>query len=297
MLIRMRTAARDMGAARLIAERLTDGDLSPEPALATTLFEDPANGCWQVDAYYSERPDLSAVLAAVGELVLAAPPTTLEDVPDENWVAVSQAALPPVEAGRFLVHGSHDRDASGRRHFALEIDAGEAFGTAHHATTQGCLEAIDNLARRRHFRRVLDLGCGSGVLAIAASRVWPAAAITASDIDPLAVAVAAGNVGLNRAKPRIGLVVAQGLGHQSLRQRGPFDLVVANILAGPLVRLAPELARQTRPGSIVVLSGILSEQAREVVAVYAAAGFRLMLRHVRHGWATLTLQRQPGAPS
>ena len=174
MLIRLRTAAADVATARRVAERLSDWE-RPEPAVATTLFEDQANGIWQVDAYYNEEPDITLVLAAIGELVLSDRPTTVEAVPDENWVTVSQAALPPVAAGRFVVHGSHDRALIGRRHFALEIDAGEAFGTAHHATTQGCLEALDRLSRRRQFRRILDLGCGSGVLALAASRVWPRA--------------------------------------------------------------------------------------------------------------------------
>lgn len=292
MLIRLRTAAADVVAARLVAERLSDWEVA-EPASATTVFEDQPNGIWLVDAYYAEPPDLSLVLAAVGELVLADRPTTIETVPDENWVAVSQAALPPVAAGRFLVHGSHDRAMIGRCHFALEIDAGEAFGTAHHATTQGCLEALDHLARRRRFGRILDLGCGSGVLALAASRVWPQAQISASDIDPIAVEVAGANIALNRAGPRVRLVTARGLEHPRLRHRGPFDLVLANILAGPLIRLAPMLARNMRPGGHAVLSGILAEQAREVVAVYTLAGFRLKIRNIRHGWATLVLQRQP----
>ncbi len=292
MLIRLRTAAADAVAARLVAERLGDWEMA-EPALATTLFEDQAKRIWLVDAYYDDAPDLGLVLVAIGELVLPDHPTTLEPVPDENWVAISQAALPPVDAGRFLVHGSHDRAKIGRRHFALEIDAGEAFGTAHHATTQSCLEALDQLARRRPFWRILDLGCGSGVLALAASRVWPRAQVSASDIDPIAVEVGAANVALNRARPRVTLVTAPGLDHPKLRERGPFDLVLANILAGPLIRLAPTLARHMRPHGHAVLSGILTEQAREVVAVYALAGFRLETRTLRHGWATLVLQRRP----
>ena len=293
MLTRLRVWATDAGVARRISEQLANADDAGCEALATSWFEEPVQGGWQVDAYYAEPPDLPAVLVRIGEfLATGTPPPSIEEVPDENWVAVSQAALPPVEAGRFLVHGGHDRDRVGRRRFSIEIDAGEAFGTAHHATTRGCLEAIDRLAhRRRGMARILDLGCGSGVLAIGASRVWPKARIVASDIDPIAVEVARANVVLNGALGRIRLVAASGLDHGALRRLHPFDLVVANILAGPLVRLAPGLAQATRPGSIVVLSGILGEQAREVIAVYAMAGFRLAEHDVDHNWATLVLVR------
>jgi ribosomal protein L11 methyltransferase len=217
-------------------------------------------------------------------------PPTIEDVPEENWVAVSQAALPPVDVGGFLVHGAHDRARVGRRWRAIEIDAGEAFGTAHHATTQGCLSALDRLARRHPFRCILDLGCGSGLLAIAAARLWPRASVAASDIDPIAIEVARANAALNGAGPRIRFVAAPGLAHPRLRDLEPFDLVVANILAGPLIRLAPQLGKAVRPGAIVVLSGILGEQVREVVAIYAMSGFRLLRKEVDHNWATLTLR-------
>ena len=211
---------------------------------------------------------------------------------DENWVAISQAALPPVAAGRFLVHGSHDSRRIGRRSWALEIDAGEAFGTAHHATTQGCLMAIDRLARRvGGIRRIADIGCGSGVLALAASRVWPHARIAASDLDPVAVGVARDNARRNRAHARISFVAAAGLAHPVLRRQSPYDLVLANILAGPLIRLAPNVASHVRTGGHLVLSGILGEQAREVIATYRMAGFRLDQHHLDHNWSTLVLRK------
>jgi ribosomal protein L11 methyltransferase len=215
----------------------------------------------------------------------------LEPVPDENWVAISQAALPPVPAGRFIVHGSHDRARIGRRLHAIEIDAGEAFGTAHHATTLGCLMAIDRMASRHSPARILDLGCGSGVLAIAAARVWPRARVTASDIDAVAIEVARANIVHNRLAHRIATVTATGFGHPALRSAAPFDLVLANILAGPLMLLAPAMRRAVAPGSVIALSGILSEQADAVRAYYGANGFRLEGRHLLNGWSILTLRR------
>ncbi len=294
MLTRLRVSVRDASEARNVSERLAEPDDDGTEALATSSFEDPAQVCWQVDAYYDEPPAVETILRRIGDLLRPDASTSIEAVPDVNWVAVSQAALPPVAAGRFLVHGSHDRSLVGRRRFALEIDAGEAFGTAHHATTQGCLEALDQLSRRRQFARILDLGCGSGVLAIAAARVFPAAAIAASDIDPVAVEVAGVNVALNGARGRVRLLTAGGLAHGALRARQPFDLVLANILAGPLIRLAPALAKAIQPGGIAILSGILGEQAREVIAVYEVAGFHLRQRRTPHNWATLMLVRRTG---
>jgi ribosomal protein L11 methyltransferase len=291
VLTRLRAVAPDSTAARAMAERLAEPDEDGTEALATSSFEDPTTGGWHVDAYYPSAPDLTAVFARIGLWLDAETPPSLESVPDENWVAISQAALPPVAAGRFLVHGGHDRDAVGRRRLAIEIDAGEAFGTAHHATTQGCLAAIDRLARISSPRTVLDLGCGSGLLAIASARHWPAARIVASDIDPVAVEVAAANVALNGARGRIRMVTAKGLDHPRLRDLQPYDLVVANILAGPLIGLAPRLSRAVRPGGFLVLSGLLGEQAREVFGTYAMAGFRLKEKRVPHNWATLVLNR------
>ncbi len=278
-----------LGDARALAEHL---DMAEPLPLATSLFENPDTGGWRVDAYFEDPPDLDALRSMSGPLLDHARSVAIDAVPDENWVAISQAALPPVSAGRYCIHGSHDRARVGRRLNAIEIDAGEAFGTAHHATTEGCLIAIDRLTRRRQFGHVLDLGCGSGVLAIAAALALPHASIVASDIDREAVRVAQANVRNNRMAGRIRVYAATGLAHAALRGNGRYALVTANILAGPLINLAPDLARAITPGGIAVLSGLLTDQAREVGATYQAAGFRLLETRNLTGWATLTLVRR-----
>ncbi len=290
---RARIELDDVSAARSAAALLEES--VPHPPLAVSLFETPGRG-WTVDAYY-EAEITSATIAAIAGMSHDDARVSIEAVPEENWVAVSQAGLPPVEAGRFLVHGSHDRAIGRQRRNAIEIDAGEAFGTAHHATTLGCLLAIDGLTRRRHFARVLDLGCGSGVLAIAAARVLPKAALVASDVDPEAVRVAAENVRKNALAGRIGLVAAIGLDHPVIRRRAPFDLVIANILAEPLIGLAQRLARVVAPRGVVVLSGILQSQAAAVLAAYGAAGFARSRVNRLNGWVVLTLERQGLRPS
>jgi ribosomal protein L11 methyltransferase len=267
-------------------------DLLEPPPDALTIFEDGPDR-WRVEAYFDadagER-DLDGELSPLVDWTL--PPFEVETVPELNWVAISQAALPPVPAGRFTIHGSHDSGRVAHGPNAILIDAGEAFGTAHHATTLGCLLAIDRLTRARAFKNMLDLGCGSGVLAIAAAKAMPHTRIVAADMDPQSVKVATENVRLNGAGHRITLYVGSGLAHPKIRERAPFDFLVANILAGPLIGLAPSISRAVVPGGMLVLSGILIPQAPEVIAKYLAHGFVLQ-RHDRIvGWSTLTLQRR-----
>jgi ribosomal protein L11 methyltransferase len=283
-----RIALDDIGAARLITGLLEES--VTHPPLAVSLFEAPGNG-WTVDAYYESEIGEAAIAGIIG-MTNGDPRIAIEVVPDENWVAISQAGLPPVVAGRFLIHGSHDRAVGRHRRDAIEIDAGEAFGTAHHASSLGCLLAIDRLTQRRRFARVLDLGCGSGVLAIAAARVLPKAAIIASDFDPEAVRVATDNVRKNALAGHIRLATAPGLDHPALRRRAPFDLLIANILAEPLIALAPRLARAVVPRGVVVLSGIIPSQASAVSAAYAAAGFARVRLDRLNGWIILTLKRR-----
>jgi ribosomal protein L11 methyltransferase len=279
--------ANDLGVAQAIEAALAAAD----PALdAVTLFED-GPGAWRVEGYSQVRADAEAAAVAVATEVADAPPLQLEAVPDLNWVAISQAALPPVIAGRFVVHGTHDRGRIPYGPRAILIDAGEAFGTAHHGTTLGCLLAIDRLARNRGIGRVLDLGCGSGVLAIAAARALPRAQVMASDNDPIAVEVARANADANGAG-HIVTACAMGLDHPWLRQGAPYDLIIANILAGPLRALAGGVAASVRHGGHVVLSGILNPEAPVVIAAYVAHGFQVLKRQQIGEWTTLTLCRR-----
>lgn len=267
-------------------------DLIADPPEALTIFEN-GPGRWRLEAYFSESLSGRDLIAELSPFV-AGPPEDFrtEAVPDLNWVAISQAALPPVRAGRFTIHGSHDLNRIAHGPNAILIDAGEAFGTAHHATTLGCLLAIDRLTRAFRFDRVLDLGCGSGVLAIAIAKALPAADVIATDMDPQSVKVAAANARANGVGGAIAFACAAGVGHPWLRRTPPFDLVIANILAGPLIELAPRLREIVALGGTLVLSGILIPQSAEVAAAYRAAGF-LIERHDRiAGWSTLTLRRR-----
>ena len=239
-----------------------------------------------VEAYFVERPDMEMLAALSSEVTVEN--WQLHEVEEENWVEKSQRGLHPVRAGRFLIHGSHDRDAGRGRLYAIEIDAGRAFGTAHHGTTRGCLLAIDRLSKRRQWRRVLDVGTGSGVLAIAAAKVG-ASQVLASDIDPIAVGVAEENVRHNGMAGRVRCVAAPGVHSRAIQGEAPFELITANILAPPLIALAPRLVRLAVPGGHIVLSGLLDTQAREVSATYLRLGLAIETRISLEGWTTLIL--------
>jgi ribosomal protein L11 methyltransferase len=279
--IKLSVRTSDLAVAQACEAALQECD---PPLDAITMFED-GPGAWLVEAYSQSREDAEA--AAAGLDVAA----EIEELPDENWVAISQAALPPVRAGRYVIHGSHDSERVGRGPGAILVDAGEAFGTAHHATTLGCLLAIDRLTRGRRFQRVLDLGCGSGVLAIAAARALRGAQVFASDNDPIAVEVARGNAIANGERG-IAFACALGLDHPVMRRAAPFDLIIANILAGPLRMLSGNVAGALRRGGNVVLSGILNPEAPAVIASYLAHGFAVERREQIGDWTTLTLRRR-----
>ncbi len=279
--------------ARTIAGAL-ENLIDPAPD-ALALFEAAGPGTpWRITAYFTELPDLDELHQSLTIIVadsFEVPAPRIENVPDLNWVAISQAALPPVRAGRFTVHGAHDRHRVPQGPGAILIEAGEAFGTAHHATTYGCLLAIDQLTNRRQYRSVLDLGCGSGVLAIAVARANPAARILASDIDEASVLVARENLKANRVAARIRTFTAAGLGHAHLRGENRYDLLIANILAGPLIELAQDISHAVKKGGDLILSGLLTEQAHEITAIYSAVGFTLKHNTRIAGWSTLVLKR------
>jgi ribosomal protein L11 methyltransferase len=292
---RLRAEIGDRALAQRIAAALQD--LVEPPPDALTIFEERTQGGvpghWRIEVYYPGSRDTAALHAdleaVLGETV---PPFAAAPIPDLNWVALSQAALPPVRAGRFTVHGSHDRGRVPQGPGAILIEAGEAFGTAHHATTKGCLLAIDRLTRRRSFGRVLDLGCGSGVLGLAAARALPRASIVAVDIDERSVVVAGENARANGLGRRLKLVCAAGVDVALVRRAAPFDLILANILAGPLIDLAPKIRAITAAGGTAVLSGILNHEAPAVIAAMRAQGFALASHARLDGWSTLTFRRR-----
>lgn len=289
----------DRTAARTIAGALQDL-IDPAPD-ALTIFENPSlDGDtprdWRIDAYFDTAPDADALRSELAAILdLDVPAFTQTQVPDENWVALSQKALPPVEAGRFVVHGSHDREKVGRRRHGIEIEAGEAFGTAHHATTYGCLKAIDRLTRRNQAQagtKILDLGCGSGILAIALAKAWPDTRILATDVDEQSCVVAAENAAHNGVARTISVRRACGVKASVIDAAAPFDIVIANILAGPLIQLAPQISAIVVPGGKLILSGILVPQAPQVIAAYRTAGFILSIHDRITGWSTLQLVRR-----
>ncbi len=262
-----------------------------EAGVAVSLDE-RADGLWSVDAYFEEGepPDIAGMLRdRLGADAFGAP-LTVEALPETDWIAAGLESLTPVSAGRFLVHGSHDRGRTPAGRITIEIDAGQAFGTGHHATTAGCLVMLDRLLRARRCQNPLDLGTGSGVLAIALAKVLRRP-VLATDIDPVAIRVAEGNAALNGVGHRVRAFAAAGVEHAAIRARAPFDLIVANILAEPLCRLAPRIAPLMARGGALVLSGLLPRQRERVVAAYGAQGIRLEKARIDGGWAVLVLSR------
>lgn len=273
------------------AEALADAldDLDPAATGIGTFEIEDGSGTWEVGAYFEERPDIAG-LALLAQ-IHGARPFVISEVPDTDWVAHVRRELTPVIAGRFFVYGSHDADKVPPDAQPLLIEAAMAFGTGHHGTTQGCLRALDRLVSAGiTARSVADIGCGTAVLAMAAARVWPGVML-ASDIDPVAVDVARVNVVANDLEGRVQCLEAVGFDHSDLAAATPFDLIFANILKGPLIDLAPELTARLAPGGHVILSGILNEQADEVIEVYRRCGNSVDDHQKIGDWTTLTLQK------
>ena len=262
-----------------------DADLELEGAAYSILEEDEAAGRWRIDAFPRSDEEADAfrrVLGGYPELV-----TLTEDLADADWLAMALSGLPPVKAGRFFVYGLHDLGRTPMNTVNLRIEAGAAFGTGHHGTTVGCLFAYDQLLKANRYDKVLDVGCGTGILAIAAAKCGATTAV-GTDIDRVSVRISRENAALNQARARF--VWADGLGHRAVRGQAPYDLVFANILARPLVSLAQPIRGALKPGGTAILSGLLRSQERMVRAAYVARGFRLKSRIHRDAWATLVLK-------
>lgn len=263
--------------------------LDPEPTGVGVFELEEGSGLWEIGGYFTQAPD-SAALALLAA-VFGARDFAISELPETDWVAKVKRELSPVVAGRFFVYGSHDADKLPADAEPLLIEAAMAFGTGHHGTTLGCLKALDRLATEGfHGRSVADIGCGTAVLAMGAARIWPEP-VLASDIDEVAVEVAAANVLANGLGDRVHCLVATGFDHAEIAAAAPFDLVFANILKAPLIALAPDMAAHLQPGGYAILSGILNEQADEVIAVYAENGINLVTREEIVEWTTLTLQK------
>jgi ribosomal protein L11 methyltransferase len=274
---------------RLIAEaaaRAVDEDVFLEGTTYSILEEDEDHDVWRIDAFPTtdeETERFQTVLGGFGGLII-----TCEKLADADWLAMALSGLPPVRAGRFFIHGVHDRGRAPVNTVNLRIEAGAAFGTGHHGTTVGCLLAYDTLLKAKRFERVLDVGAGTGVLAIAAARTGTPTAV-GTDIDRVSVRISKENAKVNQTKARF--VHAFGLSHRAVRQHAPYDLVFANILARPLVFLAQDIKGALKPGGIAILSGLLRSQERNVRAAYLSRGFKLVRRIHRDAWAALVFQR------
>ena len=285
--------------AEALSEEIPELDAMADAPVVVTREIDEDAGLWQLDAYMDGKPG-AALLALLQSLVPSArgKKPVVERLPDEDWVTLSQQGLEPVRAGRFFVHTSSyaDRIPPGATPFL--IDASQAFGTGGHDTTAGCLAMLDRLARHSASpRNVADIGTGTGLLAFAAMALWPRAKVIASDIDPASIFVTRDNAGINhvplgRGGGRLALAVAPGTDHPAIRHRAPYDLVVANILAGPLITLAPDIAAATAPGGHAILAGLIARQMEPVLAAYRAQGFRLAARGGSAEWPCLLLVKR-----
>lgn len=273
--------------------------LDSPPVLMTSEADAAQPDSWRLDAYFDSKPG-PQVLETLRSLVpsASAAKPAMEKLTEEDWVTLSQQGLEPNRAGRFFVHTPAHRDSVPSGTIPLEIDAGRAFGTGQHETTTGCLMALDRLKQTgASFGNIVDVGTGTGLLAFAASKLWPAARIVASDIDPVSIEVTEENAGINRvplgrARGQVELAVAAGLQHGRLKARAPYDLIIANILAGPLIELAPSLSGALQAGGRLILAGLLDHQADKVASAYRRQGMMASVRVVRGDWPTLVMRKR-----
>lgn len=261
----------------------------------TVSWFEAGEGLWRIEALMRKRPERARIgkaLAWTADYIgIATPALTIEPLPEADWLADNRRAFPPVSAGRFFVHGTGWEGTPPPGRMVLRLDAGEAFGSGSHETTRGCLLALDRLARRRRFFRLLDLGCGSGILSLAIAALWRCP-VLAVDVDPAAVRVAQENARQNALAPLVRVVRGDGFRHAAVRRRAPYDLIVANILAEPLRHMAADLVRALAPGGVAVLSGLLAAQERAVLEACRRHGVILTARLRLGDWVTLTAERK-----
>ncbi len=265
------------------------------PTIVTREADAHTPDIWAIDVYCDAEPD-AEFLNNISRLAPSAKTKPkVEKLADQDWVTLSQRDLEPLRAGCFYVHTSHSTPLNDPKVCNICIDASQAFGTGHHETTLGCLQTLDRLKRRgQHFRNIVDVGTGTGLLAFAASHLWPRAKIAASDIDPVAVSVSLENAKNNRIKlggqsGSLRLLTSNGLDHATIRRSVPFDLIIANILARPLISLSPQIAASASTGTTLILAGLIKGQLPEVVRAYTKAGFRLRKTSIESEWPCLTL--------
>jgi len=269
-----------------------DLGIEPPPTLMTSEPDLSRPEEWQLDVYLAQEPD-AALIERIRALVpsMGDAPPRIEKVEDEDWVTLSQGFLEPIRAGRFYVHTAAHADRVPADAVAFRIEASRAFGTGHHETTAGCLTALDRLAAEgKRFRNIADIGTGTGLLAFGARTLWPDAAILASDIDPISIDVTAENMVINAIPgDAITLVAADGMDASAIQAAAPFDLIVANILAGPLIALASDLTATLAQNGTIILAGLLATQAEDVLAAYSSKGMQLAARIDSGDWSILTL--------
>lgn len=273
----------------------TSEDAFNDITLAVSGFEtDEANQIWTFELLFGEEPDMADIGRRL--LLLSAlhgvevPQAELKKVVQEDWLKQVARSFPPLSIGRFYIYGSHVEEAPPAGSIPIQVDAGAAFGSGEHGTTRCCLEALEWLSKKRRFSSILDMGCGSGILAIGAAKLWKTN-VLAVDIDPVAVQVTNDNVAINRETVRISAAVSDGYDCEKINRGKPFDLIVSNILARPLIAFAPDLVRNLADDGVAVLSGLLTSQEAQVLAAHKMQGLSLDKRFVHQEWCTLVLKR------